>query len=361
VAGRTFWAAAIAALALAGCAAEPRNAPQTTYSNPVLDTDFPDPAVLRAADGFYYAYATQGEKDGATHNIQVARSPDLVRWERLGDALPAKPGWASRTQDFWAPHVAEHDGRYILYYSAKPDAALTDNSRGLCLAVATATRPEGPFTDIGKPLQCGESFVNIDPMSFDDPKTGKRLLYWGSGFGPIKVQELAPDRISFAPGSKPIDLVHVIKSEDPGEYQRLVEGAWVIYRAPWYYLFYSGDNCCGPNAHYAALVARSRSATGPFETLAQASGTKSSAILAARDIWVAPGHNSIATDAAGNDWIVYHAVDSRNPRSKPDAEINTRRVMLIDRIVYEKGWPRLETGGPTTGPRPGPRPPAPRD
>ena len=350
---------ALAALmfGLAGCTAQPARPPETAFSNPVLDTDFPDPAVLRASDGFYYAYATQGEKDGAMLNVQVARSPDLVRWERLGDALPVKPGWASRTQDFWAPHVAEHGGRYYLYYSAKPDAALTDNSRGLCLAVATGASPEGPFTDIGKPLQCGESFVNIDPMAFDDPKTGKRLLYWGSGFGPIKVQELAPDRVSFAPGSRPVDLVPVIRSEDPAEYQRLVEGAWVIYRAPWYYLFYSGDNCCGPKAHYAALVARSRSATGPFETLAQATGAKSSAILEARGIWVAPGHNSIATDGAGQDWMVYHAVDSRKPRSKATDEINTRRVMLIDRLVYENGWPRLQSGGPGTGTQAGPRPP----
>ena len=37
--------------------------------------------------------------------------------------------------------------------------------------------------------------------------TGKHLLYWGSGFQPIKVQELAEDRISFAPGSQPVDLV----------------------------------------------------------------------------------------------------------------------------------------------------------
>ena len=28
------------------------------YTNPVLDADFPDPMVLKAPDGFYYAYAT---------------------------------------------------------------------------------------------------------------------------------------------------------------------------------------------------------------------------------------------------------------------------------------------------------------
>lgn len=222
-------AAPLLALLIAGCATSATR--QTaTYSNPVLDENFPDPAVIRAADGYYYVYATQGDHDGRTVNIQAARSRDLVRWERLGDALPAKPQWASRTQDFWAPDVSFRDGRYYLYYSAKPDAALTDTSRGLCLAAATADRPEGPFTDMGRPLQCGESFVNIDPFAYDDPATGKRLLYWGSGFGPIKVQELAADRLSFAPDSRPIDLVAAIKNEDPANYQRLVEGAWVVRR-----------------------------------------------------------------------------------------------------------------------------------
>jgi arabinan endo-1,5-alpha-L-arabinosidase len=347
----------LCALILSGCATAPAvEVVASTYANPVIDSDFPDPAVLRASDGNYYVYATQTTTaEGRTIHIQVARSADLVRWEHLGDALPTKPGWAARTQDFWAPHVQEADGRYYLYYSAKPDAALADESRGLCLAVATADRPEGPFTDIGRPLQCGPGFVNIDPMAYDDPQTGRRLLYWGSGFGPIKVQELAADRISFASGSGPVDLVPAIPSQDPNEYQRLVEGAWVVRRDGWYYLFYSGDNCCGPNAHYATLVARSRSATGPFETLAQATGSGNSVILERGGIWVAPGHNSLAEDRCGRDWILYHAVDSRRPRTRATDEVNTRRVMLIDRLVWRGGWPRVE--GPTAGPRPSPASP----
>jgi arabinan endo-1,5-alpha-L-arabinosidase len=350
---RRFTAFLCATLALAGCATTERaQAPAAAYTNPVLDENFPDPAVLRASDGYFYVYATQGEADGRMLNIQAARSLDLVRWERIGDALPVKPSWASNTQDFWAPHVSEHDGRFYLYYSAKPDAALTDDKRGLCLAVATSDRPEGPFTDIGAPLQCGEGFVNIDPFAYDDPATGKRLLYWGSGFQPIKVRELAADRVSFAPGSRATDLVAVIDNKDPANYQRLVEGAWIVRRDDYYYLFYSGDNCCGPNAHYAVMVARSRSATGPFQTLAEATGAPNSVILELGGDWVAPGHNAVVEDARGEQWLLYHAVDARRPRSKPGDDINSRRVMLLDRLGWANGWPQLRR--PTSGPQPAP-------
>ena len=331
---------AAACLAMGGCA----SLPTAEHVNPVLDADFADPAVIRAGQ-HYFAYATQAERDGRMLNIQVARSGDLVTWQHIGDALPAKPSWASKTQDFWAPHVHHADGRYFLYYSAKPDAALSDSKRGLCLAVATAAKADGPFVDIGHPLLCGESFVNIDPMAFDDPATGRRLLYWGSGFQPIKVQELAPDRMSFAPGSRAIDLIPAVKSDDPNEYQRLVEGAWVIRRGGWYYLFFSGDNCCGPKAHYALMVARSRSATGPF-TL-----PTNKVILEANGRWIAPGHNSTLRDERGRDWVVYHAVDATRPRSKPTDEVNTRRVMLIDPIAWRNGWPRMEKRRPSTTPR----------
>jgi arabinan endo-1,5-alpha-L-arabinosidase len=327
---------------LSACATLP---PAPTYVNPVIDQDFPDPAVVRAADGTFYVYATQG--GAPNRNIQAARSSDLVRWELLPDVLPVKPAWASKTQDFWAPDVYRRGNRWYLYYSAKPDAALTDDKRGLCLAVAVASRPEGPFTDKGQPLLCGESFVNIDPFAFDDPATGKTFLYWGSGFGPIKVQELAENRLSFAVGSKPVDLVPVIRTEDPAEYRRLVEGAWVIRRNGYYYLFFSGDNCCGPKAHYATMVARSRSATGPFEVRERPLYL----VLEANERWIAPGHNSVIQDDAGADWILYHGVDVRRPRSKPTDDVNTRRVMLLDRLEWRDGWPEIRGKSPTSTPQ----------
>lgn len=329
----------------ASCAPLQPLEPAKTYVNPVLDQDFPDPAVLRAPDGWYYAYATQTTLGERTLNIQVARSRDLVRWEHLGDALPQKPNWASGTQNFWAPDVI-HDAeraRYVMYYSAQPDAR-----KELCLAVATAQAPAGPYVDSGEPLACGAE--HIDPMAFDDPNTGRRLLYWG--FRSIRVQELAPDRLRFAQGSEPVQVMLPGQERD---YSLIVEGAWVSYRDGKYFLFYSGDFCCGAQPSYAVMVARADSPTGPFRRLGEEDGSARSVILERNEYWRAPGHNSVISDLAGTDWMLYHAVDPRRPMFEDRVHGRVaRRVLLIDRIEYRGGWPRVAGNAPSTAPRPVP-------
>ena len=319
-----------------------------TYLNPVLDHDFPDPAVILADDGYYYAYGTQTLREGHWINIQVARSSDLIHWEHIGDALPDKPGWAQTTQDFWAPSVIFDGTTYFMYYSATHDAC-HDPQRGHCLAIATSSSPAGPFVDMGMPLLLGVGFEYIDPMAYDDPVTGKHWLYWGSGFQPIKVQELASDRMSFAPGSEPVNLVW---PNPKGAFPRLVEAAWVIRHEDFYYLFYSGDNCCGPDAEYGVMVARSRDPMGPFETLEEARGVPHSLMLFKSERWLAPGHNCIIDDKDGQTWIIYHAIDVNRPRQRQEDEINSRRILLIDRITWRDGWPYV--GTPSDGPQSAP-------
>ena len=210
-----------------GSATQPTRASKVgSYVNPVLDQDFPDPALIHAADGYYYAYATQTLRDGQWINIQVARSRDLVEWEPLRDALPEKPVWARTTQDFWAPSVIFDGTTYFMYYSATPDIC-ESHQKGHALAVASSLYPDGPFVDMGRPLLVGHGFEFIDPMAFDDPVTGKHLLYWGSGFQPIRVQELGPDRMSFADGSQPLDLIW--PNGEKGAFPRLVEASWLLH------------------------------------------------------------------------------------------------------------------------------------
>lgn len=307
--------------------------PPVPYANPVLAADFPDPTVIRGADRKLYAYATGGL-------IQRARSTDLVHWTVIGNALAAKPSWANTKNAFWAPHVVEHGGTYYLYFSAEQNAG----SGSFCIGVATAPAPDAPFVDVGAPIACGPSFANIDPMAYDDPLSGKPLLYWGSAFEAIRVQQLAADRVHLAPGSQPVSLL----VPSTNAYERLIEGAWLHPHSGYYYLFSSGDDCCGgPGVapHYAVMVSRAKSPTGPYEDIGPVTGKPDNTILVANARFTAPGHNAVIVDDAGGEWMIYHSFDS----TKPGA-----REMLIDRITYVDGWPSIAGRTPSQGKQTGP-------
>lgn len=299
--------------------------------NPVLNLDFPDPTVINV-NGNYYAYATQSEHDGTTENIQLAVSTDLLHWKYIGDAMPQKPQWASSTQDFWAPHVLYNAGlrKYILFYSGKNNDTAFDK----CIGVAFASKPEGPFIPEKEPLLSAKGFVDIDPMAIVDPKTKKKYLFWGSGFQPVHVQEMSNDWKHFLKGSLAKNAVF------PGtekKYTILIEGSWVDYNNGYYYLYYSGDNCCGEGANYAVMVARSKNITGPYTTLAKTKGIGSSAILEKDSSLLAPGHNSIVKDQNGNKWIAYHAIIKKDDGTWD----RSKRVLCVSRLVYRNGWPKV--------------------
>lgn len=121
----------------------------------------------------YYAFSTNS---GET-NIQVIRSPDLVPWEVLGDALPKLPAWA--VQDFswaWAPDVSKVGGRNVIYFTVR---FAIQKGGTQCIGVATSDRPQGPYAPYGdKPLICQVSEGgSIDPASFVE-EDGSRYLLW---------------------------------------------------------------------------------------------------------------------------------------------------------------------------------------
>jgi len=305
------------------------------YTNPILDHDFPDPSVIRASDGIYYTYATQYLNPKGIVNIQVAKSSDLVNWTLEGDAMPLKPKWSGSTQNFWAPNVIEKDGLFYLFFSAD-----TYNKRGMAIGVALSSNPLGPFIDSGEIIVEGKNIECIDPMSFNDPVSGKIYLLWGSGSYPIRIQELDNNGLKLKKDTKPIDILF----PSDAKFESLIEASYLIYENNNYYLFYSGNNCW-ENHTYAVMVARAKSIFGPFEKFGKP-------IMQSSDKWYAPGANSIIKDLNQEMWMIYHAV---NPNNTIDSKSKIlKRVMMLDKIHFKDGWPRIENNSPSYLPKEAP-------
>ncbi|MDB5100095.1 MAG: glycoside hydrolase family 43, partial [Cyanobacteria bacterium RYN_339] len=131
-------------------------------STPVWPGYFADPFVLKTADA-YYAYGTSDQLLRADGRVfPVLRSTDFETWELIGGAL--EPLQNPARKDYWAPEVAERDGKFYLYYSANGE----DGDESHRLRVAVADHPAGPFVDSGRLLLPAENF-SIDASPFRDP------------------------------------------------------------------------------------------------------------------------------------------------------------------------------------------------
>lgn len=120
------------------------------YSNPVIDSDNPDPTVIKAEDGYFYLYATGG-------NTWIHKSKDLVHWTYVGGAYEddKKPSWEPEA-GIWAPDINYINGKYVMYYSlSKWGGGATCG-----IGVSVSDKPEGPFTDQGKLFRSNEIDVH---------------------------------------------------------------------------------------------------------------------------------------------------------------------------------------------------------
>jgi arabinan endo-1,5-alpha-L-arabinosidase len=322
-----------------------------TYTNPVsgdfADT-FADPAVIKAKDGYWYAYGTTDplrEGEGTRHIVPMARSTDLVDWTYVGDAFSEATlhDWAAPDAALWAPDIRYLDGTYHLYYVVT-QTTVTDEPNDNAVGVATAPTPTGPWTDSCGPVvgprrgdsgNPGDSKWTFDPSQFTDAD-GTRYLYDGSYYGGIFVTEL--DDATRAVGEPTMVAI-----------DNRYEGAYVVRNGRWYYLFASEANCCaGPTTGYTVFAGRSASPRGPFTDrdgisllTSRVGGTH--VITPNGNTWVGTGHNAVVTDLAGQDWFVYHAIDRRDPYLDEPLGIN-KRPMLLDRLDWVDGWPTVRAG-----------------
>ncbi|MBV9271107.1 MAG: family 43 glycosylhydrolase [Candidatus Eremiobacteraeota bacterium] len=292
-----------------------------TYANPVYPGDFPDPSVVRVGSNDFWATTTSTEW---APQFPILHSRDLVNWRIVGAVFPEPPAWAAGK--FWAPEISFYNGTYFVYYVAE------DRGGTLNVAVATAAKPEGPYTDRGPLIGQGYGSIDPTPVTGED---GHRYLIWkedGNSVGCPTV--LWVQRLDES-GTRLIDEPHEIMRNDVAWERNVVEGPSVVRRDDWFYLFYSGGPCCGRKCNYAVGVARSRSILGPWEKYER------NPILATNEYWRCPGHGSVVDTGDGRTFFLYHAYDVKD-------SIFVGRQALLDEITWSQGWPQINGGeGPS--------------
>lgn len=319
------------------------------YANPVYAKSMPDPSVIRHG-GQYYAFGTTGNGRKADGRIfTVLRSADLVNWEELGGALvPPDPN--TRYQ-YWAPEVTEHDGRFYLYYSmggVEPEK--------FELRVASSTRPEGPYQDAARLVDCETNRFTIDAFPFRDDD-GQWYLFYArnfptKGFGLHPGTALVVDRLENMTRLAGDCRVVVRARFDWTLYEanrrmdvygqtfdwHTIEGPCVVKHNGRYYCFYSGANYQTPRYGVDYVVADHP--MGPYTGQGDRARVLSSVAGRVRG----PGHHSVVRGPQGkSDYLVYHAWD-------PGMKV---RWLCVDRLAWTPFGPKAV--GPTDTRQPMPR------
>ncbi len=124
----------------------PRKRPAPTadsYRNPILPGDFQNTDVIRVGATYYYISATKELSPG----MLIMASRDLVNWKAIGHAVNDLTQIHTRynydrmegnSRGIWAGSIRHRNNRFYIYFT-NPDYGLF---------VTTATRPEGPWSQL---------------------------------------------------------------------------------------------------------------------------------------------------------------------------------------------------------------------
>lgn len=267
--------------------------------------DFPDPAVMRVAKT-YYAYSTTSYG----LNLPMLSSTDLRTWKAApgnasnpsGDALPRTPVWAVGQPQAdgrvhgttWAPTVTRlGPGRYVLAYAAQVAGA---PGQKMCISIATATSPFGPFVDrTTRPTLCPARGA-IDPQIFVAPD-GRPWMNWKIDHYPAQLitQPMNRTGTSLLPGGKRRVLARVAQAWEGS----IIENPAMIRFHGRYYLFYSGNSYASTRYGIGYLICRT--VAGPCAR------PLNKALLRTGGSIAGPGGATPFVDAQGQLRLAYHA------------------------------------------------------
>ena len=132
-----------------------------------------DPAVSRVQEKDRYKYYLAVTSNDAPDSFPILSSEDLIHWRFESYVFPAghQPSWALagwNLGDYWAPEIHKIGDEYRIYFVARDK--LTNE---LCIGLAKALSPAGPYTPASEPLLTGNV---IDPHVYSYGRLS--WLFW---------------------------------------------------------------------------------------------------------------------------------------------------------------------------------------
>lgn len=213
-----------------------------TYTNPVINSDFPDPDIIRVGDTYYYVSTTMFYFPGAT----ILKSHDLVNWEycanplqQIADSEPfnLQNGYNQYSKGQWAPSLKYYQGKFYLHFIAFNHDKFADGGDFLL----TATDPEGEWK-----VQKLNGFYYDSGLLFDEA-TGRRFVV--AGINDIRVTELDENFNAISSNKQ------VINKPDAG-----LEGSHMYHIGDYYYIYAT----YGGGYDRSQTIFRSKDPFGPY-------------------------------------------------------------------------------------------------
>ncbi|MBN1130911.1 MAG: family 43 glycosylhydrolase, partial [Chitinispirillaceae bacterium] len=286
-----------------------------TYTNPVINGNWSDPAVVKV-DKYYYSISSSF---GWQPGLPVMRSSDLLRWEYIGYAYLFNNNIAPGTtaNGAWGSEIG---------YNPNDNTVICYTPIGYRIVAYTSDKPEGPYagpTDIG--------IQGIDPGFFADDD-GRLYLIIASG----EIWELEQSGLK-AKGASP-----VVGGLNPGG---LFEGPEIVKRNGYYYVIYSPGGTC-MDEYSAISCLRAQQIAGPWtpnpdNPLMSAPGSSNAVIQG-------PAHGELLQMPDGQWFMTYHAFDQNY--------VSLGRFMCMEPIEWTAdNWWRPKNGRiPSTSPQTAP-------
>ncbi len=225
--------------------------------NPIVRDIFAADPTARVFNNKVYLYpshdilppAGQRQDWFCMADYHVFSSANLTDWHDHGVVLSQEqvPWGKADGYSMWAPDCVYRDGTYYFYFPDGPR-----EGRGFAVGVATAKRPEGPFTPEAEPIK---GVTGIDPCVLID-RDGQAYLYW-SGMG-IRGGRLKANMKELDGEGQQME----------GLPEGFKEGPFAFRRGDWYYLTFPwvrGSKENGANPTETLAYAMSRSPLGPWD------------------------------------------------------------------------------------------------